>query len=300
MKIKKQDNVHTEIQNIEGYEYISDFFAVNNGKVCFWQGWIANPSFSSNIVIHHGLGEHSSRYGNLLSALSGEGINVFSYDARSHGNSRRTNSKLQKIDDLVSDLNTFLTMIEKEFHVKKPLLYGHSMGGLVTTHFALTRSNQRHLQSLIVSAPALRPVLSTIQKYKLALSKKLSLYFPEKTVSSGLSPLALSRDPELVKAYNADPLVHDEISFELASDLISSGKSAINRASNLKIPLLVIHGEKDSIVSVSGSTDFFERVSSKDKRIMIYPGLYHEVHNERFADRQKVLDDLKKWILSHV
>ena len=106
----------------------SGLFSAADGKECFWQAWIGDPAFSSNIIIHHGLGEHSGRYINILSVLAGEKVNVFSYDARGHGRSKGPRGSVKNIEELVSDLDCFLSMLEKDFHVKKPLLYGHSHG----------------------------------------------------------------------------------------------------------------------------------------------------------------------------
>ena len=56
--------------------------------------------------------------------------------------------------------------------------------------------------------------------------------------------------------------------------------------------------EKDSLASVAGSQYLFDHVSSADKILKIYPGLFHEIYNE--PERDAVLDDLVGWFDAHV
>ena len=94
----------------------------------------------------------------------------------------------------------------------------------------------------------------------------------------------MSRDTNLVQDYLHDPLVHDRISLSLASSLVDCGALILQKAVNLQIPIFIAHGQKDSIVDSSGSVELHKRVSSKNKRLAVYSGLCHEIHN-RTASR---------------
>ena len=190
-------------------------------------------------------------------------------------------------------------MLEKDFSIKKPILYGHSMGALTALSFALLHSNQQHLKALILSGAPIRPILNFSQRAKLTMGRKLRTLFPEMILPSALPAEALSHDPELIQSYLQDPLVHDRISLNLAMELAESGKTILQKAKNLHIPSLLIHGEADTIVSSTGSKELYEQLSSEDKELNIYPGLYHEVHNELLTERKQPLEDLKTWILAH-
>jgi alpha-beta hydrolase superfamily lysophospholipase len=63
------------------------------------------------------------------------------------------------------------------------------------------------------------------------------------------------------------------------------------------LPWLVVHGESDEIAPVEGSRVLFDALQSQDKQLVIYPGLRHEVHNERPADRARFIDLISDWIL---
>jgi alpha-beta hydrolase superfamily lysophospholipase len=106
---------------------------------------------------------------------------------------------------------------------------------------------------------------------------------------------AVSRDPAVVAAYNADPLVHHgKLPAGIARALLSVGETMPRRAAALTAPLLVVHGEEDKLIPVAGSRRLMECVASEDAHLKVYPQLYHEVFNE--PERAVVLDDVASWI----
>ena len=56
----------------------------------------------------------------------------------------------------------------------------------------------------------------------------------------------------------------------------------------------------DRLADAAVSKSFFERVSSKDKTLHVYEGLYHEIFNEKEEDRKLAIDDLECWIDSRL
>jgi alpha-beta hydrolase superfamily lysophospholipase len=105
----------------------------------------------------------------------------------------------------------------------------------------------------------------------------------------------ISRDPAVVAAYIADPLVHHgKMPAGIIRALLGVGETMPQRAGALKAPLLVVHGEQDKLVPADGSRQLVECVGSTDVHLKIYPELYHEVFNE--PERAVVLDDVASWI----
>ena len=70
----------------------------------------------------------------------------------------------------------------------------------------------------------------------------------------------------------------------------------MEKAPQLKIPMFIFHGEGDRIALAEGVREFHQRVSASNKKLHIYPNLYHEPHNETEAEREQVLSDLSQWI----
>ena len=62
----------------------------------------------------------------------------------------------------------------------------------------------------------------------------------------------------------------------------------------MKEMLLMLHGEKDGLVSVEDTYEFFRQAASKDKQMKVYGNLFHEIFNEYCKD--EVIQDALSWI----
>ena len=254
------------------------------------------------MVLHHGLGEHSDRYSNILGMLEGTGITVYTYDARGHGRSEGKKGLAKDVSHLAGDLDTFLQMIQKEHSVSKPLLYGNSMGGAVVLAFVgKSKANQDRVRAVIATAPALGVEKNCYQVVMSSLLTCLRTIIPNTTLPSGLESDRLSRDQNVVEAYKSDPMNHDMISISLAFSLLESGRSEIiPTAKDMTLPIFLAHGGKDVITDPKGTQAYFDNCASTQKTIKIYPGLFHEIHNETKEDKEKVLADLKAFITAQM
>ena len=59
-------------------------------------------------------------------------------------------------------------------------------------------------------------------------------------------------------------------------------------------PVLMLHGEKDGLVGVEDTYQFFKAAASKDKQMKIYGNLFHEIFNEYCRD--EVIGDAVRWM----
>ena len=105
----------------------------------------------------------------------------------------------------------------------------------------------------------------------------------------------VSRDPAEVELYVNDPLVHHgKMSSRLIAELMLAMRVTLAAASEIEVPLLIMHGEADVLTSPSGSREFYTHAASADKTLKLYPGLYHEIFNE--PEKDKVLTDMTDWL----
>jgi len=290
------------------YQNEQSTFQTSDNLKLFCQRWI--PSSVSNakpgnkvLVIHHGLGEHSDRYSNILSILEGTGITVYSYDVRGHGRSEGRKGLAKDLSHLADDLDTFLQFIQKAYKItQKPMLYGHSMGGaVVLTFLSKSKANQDRVKAVVATASALGVEKNCYQAFMSSLLSCLRAVVPNTTLPSGLDVSKLSRDQNVVEAFKSDDMTHDMISIGLAFSLLESGRAdIIPTASNMTLPIFLAHGEKDVITDPKATQEYFDACGSKDKTIKMYPNLMHEIHNELKEDKEKVLADLKDFITAHM
>jgi len=277
------------------YQHSTGTFIGKGGIEIFFQQWeVANPK--AILIIIHGLGEHSGRYGNLIDALQNKGIAIYGLDHRGFGRSGGKRGHVDSFMDYIYDMKIFVNML-KDKHPNKPvIMLGHSMGGVLALKYALTHAED--LDALILSSPGLVPAIK-VPAWKKNLAIFLSSKIPSLTMPSGLDATTISRDKEVVKQYLADPLVHDKVTPRFYVEMMNTIDECINRCGEVTLPLLLIHGTADALVLDEASKIVYEKAKSKDKTLKLFEGLYHETMNELEPDRKKVLKFLADWIVDH-
>lgn len=272
------------------------FLSKDNVRI-FYQSWqVKEPK--GIIFVSHGLGEHSGRYGNLMEKLEGQGISFYASDHRGSGISGGIRGHVDDFGKYVLDQKHVVENIIKKENPGVPvILLGHSLGGLIAEHYALNYPED--LFGLILSAPALFPSVP-IPAWKTFLVKIAAEILPKLTLKNELDANFISTDKRVVREYLDDPLVHDQVSAKFYQEFLKYCKTGIYRAGELKMPLLVIHGREDRLVSIRSSEHIYERAASADKQKAIFDGLFHETMNEKVEEREKVLAILSDWILTRL
>jgi len=109
-----------------------------------------------------------------------------------------------------------------------------------------------------------------------------------------IDPASLSRDPEVGRAYAADPLVNRKVSAKWFAEANRAMGEVTEWAARVTTPVLVMHGTEDRLASVNATKRAFERIASPDKELVIYPGFYHELFNE--PEKQNVFERVSEWL----
>jgi len=175
-------------------------------------------------------------------------------------------------------------------------MLGHSLGSGIAIYF--TDKYEDLLDGLILSGTG-SAAGGEVSGFIRFMSKILSKLAPKMTIDPKLDPKTLSHDPEVVKAYEEDPLVHHkEITTRLGYEMIKRFEEVENIVEKLEIPLLVQCGSEDQ--AMHGIEELKKHFKMDDKTIKIYNGLYHEVYNEVKNEREKVLHDLAEWLENHI
>jgi alpha-beta hydrolase superfamily lysophospholipase len=257
--------------------------------------WLPQGDPKAVVLLAHGYAEHAGRYGHVAARLTAAGYAVYAIDHWGHGKSSGTMGFVPAFSLYVDGMGGLIDRVRVAWPGKPRLLLGHSMGGLIATLLLIER--QRDFAAAALSGPA---ILTSEPPSKLTiwLSRFLSRYFPRAGVMK-LDPTGVSRDPAVVAAYLADPFVYNgKLSARLAAEMFDAMATARERAGDIALPLLIQHGAKDKLTAPEGSRYLFDHVASADKRLEIYPGLFHEIYNE--PERDAVLDDLIGWFDAHV
>jgi alpha-beta hydrolase superfamily lysophospholipase len=253
--------------------------------------WTPDTEPTGVIVLAHGYGEHARRYDHVAQRFGEAGLVTYALDHRGHGRSGGKRVYLRDISEYTDDFHTLVGIAAADHPGLKRVVLGHSMGGGIV--FAYGVEHPGDYAAMVLSGPAV-DATDAVSPVMVFAAKLLGKIMPGLPVEE-LPTDAVSRDPEVVAAYNADPMVHHgKLPAGIARALIGVGETMPQRAGALTAPLLVVHGEQDKLIPVAGSKRLVECVGSADVHLKVYPELYHEVFNE--PERELVLDDVTSWI----
>ena len=251
---------------------------------------------SGTIVIVHGLGEHIGRYAHVAARLNASGWSVVGYDQRGHGSSPGERGRIAAADDLLADLAAVIDAVRAE--AGGPLvLLGHSLGGLVVARFVAAGLEsprpawQRDVAALVLSSPALDIGMSAARRALLATLETLT---PNLGIGNGLDATGISRDPAVVAAYRADPLVHDRIAPRLVRFLADAGVEVRALAPRWQVPTLLLYAGSDRLVVPAGSAAFAFAAPKATVASREFAPLFHEIFNE--PEQDEVLSILTAWL----
>ena len=261
----------------------------------FYKGWLPDGDVKAVLLIVHGVGEYCERYMNVVNRFVPLGYAVYGLDHIGHGKSDGEREMVVRFEDFIEPLMTYHKMV-KGWHPQLPIfIYGHSMGGLIASFHLL--EHQADFKGAILSAPAVK-VPDNISPVVIAIGNMLSKVAP-KAGLIGLDTFYLSHDKAVVDAYNADPLVfHGKMPARISAEMLRAMSSVTAGAGKIHLPLFILQGSGDKIVDPAGAPMLYEKVSSKDKTLKVYEGLYHEVHNE--PEREIMFKDLEAWLQTHL
>ncbi len=242
------------------------------------------------IALVHGQGEHIGRYGYMAEWFNRHQIAVIGFDHQGYGRSDGKRGHAQNLEVLLDDIGQLLEKTRQMYPGTPLFLYGHSMGGGLVLNF-VTR-HEPDLAGLIATAPWIRLAFEA-PAFKVVAGKILKRFMPTLTLPTGLAAHFISHDEAVVKAYQADPLVHDKLSAAAGIALLEGAKWLDTWAGEFKIPVLLQHGGDDKITSPDATRRFAERVKG-DVTHREWPGLYHEIHNEK--EKEEVFEYTLHWM----
>ena len=246
----------------------------------------------AGIVLIHGLSDHSGRYDEFGAIMASYGISCFAADLRGHGASEGRRGYVARFDVFLQDADRFRREVQGLVDPSCRLfLLGHSMGGLIALRYL--EEYESAFDGGIIASPWLATALP-LPRWKTSLAPLLARFLPTLPMRAGISPHDLSHDEDVVRAYAADPLVHDTITPRLFGEISANMGLVFQRADRLTTPLLFLIPGNDRLVDANRTNAFARSLPRGDVTIRNFPGLYHELLNE--LERQSVTAEIRDWI----
>lgn len=265
-----------------------------DGHKVFYR-YLAPPEPEAVLLLLHGLAEHSGYYEHALGTLGAAGIAVFAPDHRGHGYSGGLQGDVESLDKLLEDAALVQAEARQTVPQAAVFVLGHSFGGQLALLYALR--HQPELRGLILSAPLVL-IPPYIGPVAIAAARLLSRLLPRLPVQ-GFGYTRVSRVPQVIEQIRRDPLFYKgRIRARTGAAMLQGMEEAGGRMEELYLSLLVLHGERDEIAELDCSRAVFDRASSDDKTIELFPEVMHQLLLE--PEAEGILAMMAAWILERV
>lgn len=256
--------------------------------------YVVPDSFHSLAILVHGLAEHSARYRERALFLAERGFAVFIPNHRGHGKSGGRRAHVLSFQDYLSDLMVVSKNARDITQKGKFLLFGHSMGGLISANFAGIKPDL--LSGLVLSSPFFGFAMK-VPAFKAIGGKLISGLWPSLSMPTGIDPNHVSHDPVAVAEYANDPMVSKIVSARWFTETVKAQTLVADAMNTYTGPLLVMQAGDDLLASASESRKVFEGAASADKEFYNLEGFYHDIFHE--AGKKAVYEIFDQWLKAH-
>jgi len=259
------------------------------GLNIFFRSWRPSGTPRGVVVVVPGFNSHSGYYRWVADQFVARGLAVYALDLRGRGNSDGERFYVQQFADYVGDAAGCVALAKSREPGLPVFLLGHSAGGVVACTYAL--EHQAELAGLICESFAFQV---PAPDFALAVLKGLSHVAPHAHVLP-LKNEDFSRDPNVVAAMNADPLIaHETQPTQTVAAMVRADERLKKEFPLITLPVLILHGTADKATRPSGSQAFYDAAGSTDKTLKLYEGAFHDLLND--TDKETVMADITRWV----
>ncbi len=266
-----------------------------NGPALYYTTAVPEAAPVAGLGLLHGYADHGARYHHVIGALAEMGIAVVALDMRGHGRAAGRRGYCERFSEYMDDVAELPPLLHRVAKDVPHFLFGHSFGGLVAAQAQL-QPNKHAWKGLVLSAPFVRLAMA-VPKVKLWAGELASKVLPTLGLPSGLHGADLTHDAERARGYDADPLVFPKATARWFTETKRAQEHLFAHASKIELPLYMAFGDADRVASFEGGRELFQKVGSKDKTFVPYPGLFHEILNE--PSWKEIAEGMAKFVLDH-
>ena len=279
------------------------------------------------LQIAHGVAEHILRYDDFARYLNDRGILVAGHDHLGHGKSLPEGGTPVYFGDgstwetVVDDIHLLHDRLREQYPRLPILLMGHSMGSFLSRSYlirypgtvdaAIIMGTGWQPEMTIRGGLLLAGILSGLKGPDAVSKMVTNMAFGAYNKAFGDKPRTpndwLSADTDNVDRYMADPLCGADATVGLFRQMLH-GIRFNQRQSHLRqmdreMPVLFVAGDKDPVGScgkgVRQTYDAFRAAGMRDCTLKLYPGLRHEILNEK-AYTADITKNIEAWLLSRL
>jgi acylglycerol lipase len=263
------------------------------GLKIFTRSWRPEAKARGVVVLSHGFNSHSGYYLWVAEQLLASGLAVYALDYRGRGKSDGERYYIDKFAEYQGDLDLMVKTARSREPGLPLFILGHSAGGVIACNYVL--DNQPGIAGLICESFAYRV---PAPDFALSVLKGLSHLAPHAHVLK-LKKEDFSRDPKVTQALLDDPLLANEVQpTKTVAEMVRADERLKRDFKLFTLPLLIIHGTKDTVTRPEGSREFFAAAGSKDKTLKLYEGYFHDPLSD--IGKEAVMADIQSWIVARI
>ncbi len=261
------------------------------GLNIFLRSWRPDGAPRAVVVLAHGFNSHSGYYGWVAEQFLARSLVVYAVDHRGRGLSDGERFFVDTFADYVEDLHTVITLARSREPGLPVYLLGHSCRRRRRVH-AYALEHQADLAGLVCESFAFQV---PAPDFALAVpASGLSHVAPHAHVLR-LKNEDFSRDPAVVQAMNADPLIANEVQpTNTVAEMVRADERLKREFPLITLPLLILHGTADKATKPAGSQLFYDTAGATDKTLKLYDGHFHDLLND--LGKEIVMADVTGWI----
>ncbi|XP_072928104.1 monoglyceride lipase-like [Hemitrygon akajei] len=269
-----------------------------DGNHLFCRYWIPRTPIRALMMIIHDAGEHSGRYENLVELFLEFSLLVFSHDHVGHGQSEGKRLYISDFRIYVRDCLQHIDIMKRQYPNLKLYTISFSMGGLIQINIMNERPNI--VAAAIFMAPLVLMNPESATPIKMFLAKVLYHTLPHLTLGY-IDPYAISTNKYEVASYINDPLVcNGPVKIKFAFEVLNALSRIERIFPTISTPLLIMHGDLDSLSDIRGSFIMYGKVASTDKTFKIVQNAFHNLHHEHPVTVNEVLAFVKAWLMERL
>ena len=270
-----------------------EFLEGAGGLKIFTRSWRPDGKARGVVVLSHGFNSHSGYYLWVAEQLLASGLSVYALDYRGRGKSDGERYYVEKFSEYQGDLDLTVKLARSREPGLPIFILGHSAGGVIACNYVL--DNQADIAGLICESFAYKV---PAPDFALSVLKGLSHLAPHAHVLK-LKKEDFSRDPKVTRALLDDPLLADEVQpTRTVAEMVRADERLKRDFGQFTLPLLIIHGTRDTVTRPEGSKEFYANAGSKDKTLKLYEGYFHDPLSD--IGKEAVMNDIRSWIGAHL
>jgi alpha-beta hydrolase superfamily lysophospholipase len=245
------------------------------------------------MAIHGGLA-HAGDYVTPALYFMEKGIATVAYDLRGH---KQEKVYIKNFDQFLEDTDLFLQWTKKTYKDVPIFIMGHSMGGLISTHFGIKYAeNDAVIKGYIFSSPYYQNAIK-LPRIITPLISIFSKIIPKAVLNGPDLSAYLTHDKAITERHRKDEedgIRSSKATIRFASELFKAQRWILNNFLKWNHPTIAFIAGTDYLSAYRETERLFQSVDPKLITYMIYKDNYHENFNE--INRNEIFDKIYEWL----